>query len=937
MKQKLVLFSLLFTFVLSGFAQTSLDLTNKLPQDPDVITGVLDNGMKYYIRHNETPKNRAELTLVVKAGSINEDEDQRGLAHFCEHMAFNGTKNFPKHELIDFLEKTGMKFGAEVNAYTSFDETVYGITVPLDSAEFLDKGLMVIYDWAHNVTFEGEEIDKERGVIHEEWRMHQGAQFRTQEQLFPAIFKGSKYAERKVIGLMSIVDSCEYDVLRRFYKDWYRPDNQAVVVVGDFDAKEMEAKVKELFSKIPKVENPRKYIQEDIPGNKEPIIAIITDKETPMSSVQLFIKHDKFMQKTLGDYKESIMHNLYNGMIANRLSELTLSEEPPFIQGYSAYSSFLGPKDIYAEVAATKNDGIYKGVETVMLENQRLKLHGFTQTELDREKKSLMSKIEKMYNDRNNQKSKSYINEYKSNFLISQSPFPGMENEYNYYKQLIKDIKLTDVSNLATKWITDENLVFIISAPEKEGVTVPTEQEIKDLIEKIKTQKPVAYVDKVSTRPLFEDKDLITAAGKVKKKAKVKEFEAEEWTLSNGVKVVLKSTKFKEDEIKMTSYSKGGYSVYGQKDDISSKIAADIISESGLNGFDKIELDKLLSDKTVSIHPYIGELSEGINGNSTVKDFETMLQLTHLYFAKPRYDKIAYSSYMKRMKAQFENMSLSPESVFRDSVKAILSSNSLRSRPMTSAILDEADYKRVHSIYRERFEDPSSFTFFFVGNIDTKVAKPLIEKYLGSLSNVSKDETWKDLKINAPKGNVDKEVREGTEPKSIVLLQVTHDFTYSHKERIAINALGKILTINLLEEIREEESGVYSIGAYPRFSKLPTATESMLVYFPCSPDNIEHITDGVKQVFKKVVDNGPTDENLAKAKKQILKDRETKLQENGFWINTIQSHYFNEIPYSEFAETEGLVSGLTKEYIQEIAKKYLDTSNFVRVALKPKK
>ncbi len=936
MKQKLVLFSLLFAFVLSGFAQTSLDLTKKLPQDPDVITGVLDNGMKYYIRHNETPKNRAELTLVVKAGSIQEDVDQQGLAHFCEHMAFNGTKNFPKHELVNFLEKTGMKFGAEVNAYTSFDETVYGITVPLDSAEFLEKGLMVIYDWAHNVTFEGEEIDKERGVIHEEWRMHQGAQFRTQEQLFPAIFKGSKYADRNVIGLMSVVDSCEYDALRRFYKDWYRPDRQAVVVVGDFDAKEMEQKVKDLFNKIPKRENTREYTQVEIPDNKEPIIAIITDKETPMSTVQIFIKHPIFKQETLNDYRTSIMHSLYNGMISNRLSELTLSEDPPFIQGYSAYSNFIGPKDTYIEVAATKNDGIYKGAETILQENQRLKLHGFTQTELDREKKSLMSKIEKMYNDRNNQKSKGYVNEYKTNFLITEAPFPGMANEYNYYKQFLNDIKLSEVSDLAKKWIIDENMVFIISAPEKEGVVVPTEQEIIDLLAKVKTQKLEAYVDKVSTRPLFEDKDLISAVGKVKKKAKVKEFEAEEWTLSNGVKVVLKSTKFKEDEIKMTSYSKGGYSVYGQKDDISSKIAADIISESGLNGFDKIELDKLLSDKTVSVHPYIGELSEGINGNSTVKDFETMLQLTHLYFAKPRYDKIAYSSYMKRMKAQFENMSLSPESVFRDSVKSVLSSNNLRSRPMNAGILNEADYKRVHSIYRERFEDPSSFTFFFVGNIDLKVAKPLIEKYLGSLSNVSKDETWKDLKINYPKGKIDRVVTEGTDQKSIVLLQVTHDFDYSLKERMAINALGKILSINLLETIREEEGGVYSIGAYPRFSKLPTAQESMLVYFPCSPDNIEHITDGVKQVFKNIVDNGPTEENLEKAKKQILKDRETKLQENGFWINTIQSHYFNETPYSEFAETEGLVSGLTTEYIKEIAKKYLDTSNFVRVSLKPK-
>ena len=928
--------SLLIVAILSlsvGWAQ--IDVNQEIPKDPNVIYGKLDNGMTYYIRHNETPKNRAELTLIVRSGSIQEDEDQRGLAHMCEHLAFNGTKNFPKHKLVDFLERTGMKFGAEVNAYTSFDETVYGITVPLDSASFLDKGLLVLHDWAHYVSYENSEIDAERGVIHEEWRMHQGAQFRMQEVMFNAIFKDSKYAQRNTIGLMSVVDSCEYDVLKRYYKDWYRPDRQALAVVGDFDAKEMEVKIKELFSSIPKPENPRAYVQEQIPDNKEPIIAIMTDKENPSTMVQIFIKHDKFHIKTVGDYRKSIVHDLYNEMINKRLQELTMTDNPPFVYGYAGYSEFIGPKDTYISIAATKEDGIENGTRTILQENYRVKQHGFTATELAREKKSMMKKIEKLYNDRNKQKSKNFINEYKANFLLSQTPFPGIENEYKYYKEFIEGITLEEVNALAQEWITDENMVVLIVGIDKEGVKIPSEKDILNIINETKAEQLDAYVDKVSTRPLFDAKKLGITAGKVDKKSKIKEFGAEQWTLSNGVKVVLKSTDFKDDEIRMTGFSYGGYSLYEQEDDISAKMATDIIIESGLNGFDKIELGKLLSDKTVSVSPYIDELSEGFSGASSVNDFETMLQLINLYFNKARYDETAYKSYLSKMKSMFENQAVSPENVFRDSIKSVLSSHHLRARPMSAKLLDEANYKRVHKIYRERFSDPASFTFYFVGNIDLKTAKPLIEKYLGSLSNTNNNEKYRDLGIEFPKGKIDVAVKKGTEPKSIVLMQFNHNFDYNQKDRIAIKTLGKILSIDLIDEIREKNSWVYSIGAYPSYEKLPTAKAVVSVYFPCSPENIDKATNSTLDIFRKVASEGPTDINLNKAKQQLLKERETKMRENKYWLNTMKAYNFDKIDYSEFKNEEKIINALTKEDIIAVAKKYLKEDNYVRIFLVP--
>lgn len=934
MKQSIaiLIIGLFFIPFININAQTSFDVNAKIPFDQDVIKGTLDNGLTYYIKHNETPKNRAELTLVVKAGSVYEDDDQRGLAHFCEHMAFNGTKNFPKHELIDYLESIGMKFGPEVNAYTSFDETVYGIKVPLDTAEFLDKGLLVLYDWAFNVSFEDEEIDKERGVIHEEWRMNQGAQFRMMEKMFPVLFHDSKYAERLPIGTMQVIDSCEYSALKRFYKDWYRPDLMALVLVGDFDAKAVEAQIVKMFSDQPKPVNPRKAEVIDVPGHKGAMISVIADKEAQATSVQMFYMHPMETQKTIGDYRTSIVHSLYNSMINNRLTELTLKENAPFAYGYSVYTNFLGPKDVYMSIAATQDTKIMDGMTALMTENERVKKHGFTETELEREKKTVLRQVEKLYNERDKRKSAELVEEYKANFLMKQSPVPGIETEYEYYKQFLPGITLEEVNALGKKWVTDDNLVVLVNAPEKEGVVLPTEDELKKAITDVKASAIEPYVDKVNNDPLFAEE---LTPGKISSKVKNKEQDYEEWTLSNGIKVVLKQTDFKQDEILFGAYSWGGSSRYPVDQDVSARIATDIIMESGISGFDKTELEKKLSDKVLSVRPYIGELTEGFDGSCAPQDFEAMLQMIYLYFNKVRYDKVAYTSYIERMKGLYENQSLDPTNVFRDSIQAIMAQNHPKRRPMSDKLLDEADYKAVYKIYKERFSDPSSFTFFFVGNIDFKASKELIEKYLGGLPMVEREETFKDLGITPPDGKIDKVVNMGSDPKSMVFMNLHGDIEYTWQNLLELNAISQILGTKLLESIREDKSGVYSIGAYPQTKHYPKSEYNVIIFFGCAPDNIDNLTEGVFAEINKLKQDGPTEIDLGKVKEKLLRERESSVRENSFWLNTLKSAYIDKTDLDEIAKYNDFVNALSVEQMKKAAEKYLNDQNYIRASLKP--
>ncbi len=928
------IFSTLFLFcaVLIS-AQTNVDFNKLLPEDPKVSKGVLENGMTYYVRSNSEPQNRAELFLVVRAGSIDEDDDQQGLAHFAEHMSFNGTENFPKHELINYFESIGMEFGPEINAYTSFDETVYMLKVPLDNPEFMEKGLQVLYDWACQVTDSDEEINNERGVIHEEWRLGRNASYRMQQEWLPVFLHNSKYAERLPIGKMDIIDNCPPDALRRFRNDWYRPDLQAVIVVGDFDQDEMVAKVKEKFSAIPAATNPREKEYFDIPDHKETQIKIVTDKEAQYPLAFAFYKHPLKKSKTLGDYREMIKENLYNSMINNRLQEKTQLPEPPFLMAQSSYSELFGPKSVYQSIAVTQNGKIEEGLKAVLLENERVRKYGFTESELERQKTAILNSIEKAYNERENQKSINYAEEYKRNFLLTEEPFPGIEKEFDYFKTFMPGITVNEINQLAEEWVTDENRVVVIAAPEIEGVKVPSEEEVRALLEDVKNVDIEPYEDAVSNVPLIEYEP---SGSKVMAEKKLENVDATEWTLENGAKVVIKTTDFKDDEILFSAWSLGGNSLYSAEDDISADFAIDVMQMSGIANFDKITLDKMLSDKVFSVSPYISQLREGFSGSSSVKDVETMLQMVYLYFTDPRFDENSFKSLMTRYSGILENKAASPESAFRDTFSVTVNNYHERARPMTKELLSEADFDRIKTIGTERLHNAADFNFFFVGNIDPEQLKPMVEKYIGGIPSTPDRENWVNLGIEPPDGVVEKIVKRGQEEKSTQYIYFHGDFDYNSQNQVQLDAVGKILTTRLLEVIREDKSSTYSISANPSSSKFPEEEYSIMIAYGTSPDKVDELKQSVFEIISGYAKNGPTQEELEKAQEKMLREREIAVRENGFWLSILSNtYYLKNGDFSEYGNYEKLVKNLSVKSTQKAFKDLFNFKNYIGVALEP--
>lgn len=937
-KNYLALVTLLFLsfglFAQQGNIIIPKDMNTALPVDPKITTGKLDNGIKYYIRKNEKPKNRAELRLVVNVGSILEDEDQRGLAHFCEHMAFNGTKNFEENHIVSFLESIGMKFGAEVNAYTGFDETVYMLTIPMENKSFLDTGFMILSDWAHNVAYTAEEIDKERGVIHEEWRLGRGANDRMMREYFPVMFHNSHYAERLPIGKMDIVDNCPHDALRRFYKDWYRPDLQAVVAVGDFDVKEVENYIKRYFSPIKLKELPRERKLYDVPDHKKPLVSIVSDKENPYTMLQMYIKHDKAEEGTYQAYRNNIVRSLFSSMLSNRLSEKLNEKDPPFMFAYGGYSNLIRTKDAFMLMAMAKNNKVEESLKILVEETERIKRHGFTITELERQKIEMLSGIEKMYNERDKQKSSAYVGEYQRNYLHNES-IPGIEYEFELYKKFLPTIKVEELNMLVEKYVTDKNTVIVVTLPEKKSIVKPEKKELLKIIKDVRSQKDIeAYVDKVSNEPLINTDP---KPGKVVSTKDIKEFEAKEITLSNGVKVVLKKTDFKNDEILMQAYSLGGNSLYGIEDDFSASYADNVINNSGLANFDNIELKKMLAGKIVSVSPWISEMQEGLRGRSTPKDFETMLQLVHLYFTSPRKDSKAYDNFISEQENMLKNREASPRTAFGDTITVTMAQHHPRRMPTTIEDLKDADHKQMLKIYKERFENAGDFTFFFVGNFDMEIMTSLLEVYLGSLPSSNKNETWKDLGIRDAKGVIEKTVHKGVEPKATVFMSFQGESKYDFDTRLKMKVLTSILTIRLRENIREKQGGVYSISCWARNSHYPVEKYNIGIYFGCAPSNVDNLVNSVFDEIKMIKKDGGTQANLDKVTKNMLRTRETKVRENNFWLGTLKHYYYHNEDFSEFAKYEEAVRNIKVEDIIEVANKYINKENYIKVVLLPEK
>lgn len=928
------LFSLCCMVFFLLHANAQMDLKNPLPSDPKVRTGTFSNGMKYYIRQNSKPEKRAEFRLAVNAGSTSENDDQQGLAHLVEHMAFNGTKNFKKNELVDYLESVGTKFGAHLNAYTSFDETVYMIQLPTDSETIVNKGIQILEEWAHSLAFDSLEVEKERGVVVEEWRLGQGADERMRRKYWPVLFKDSRYAERLPIGKKEIIEGCTQATLRNFYKDWYRPDIMAVIAVGDFDISEMEKKLKKQFENVPPVAKPRPVIAYTVPDNKEIEISVATDKEARYSVVNLFYKQPPQITKTVEDYRRTIAQSLFSGMLNARMSELQRQADPPFMFSFSGYGDLVRNKYAYNSAAGCKEDGIERALQTVVSENERVRRFGFTATELARQKAEMLSGITESYNERDKTESRNFAREYVSNFL-TQEPMPGIAYEFEMYQKYLDGITLEEVNAFAGKWITDgENCVVLITAPEKSTTKMPSDEQIRSIMKGMRQLQLSPYIDKVVNKPLIEGN---LAGGKIESTKTIEPFGITEWKLSNGIRVALKPTDFKNDEILFTSYSWGGWSLYPEKEYYSAASCDEIVDESGVGEFDATALEKLLSGKIVGGSPYVSELSQGFNGSCAPKDVETLMQLIYKYFTDPREDKDAFQSYIETRKGFLQNKNSDPQSIFRDTIAYVMSGYNYRSRPMTVETLNEISLSRSLAIYKERFSDASGFTFVFVGNFKLDEMKVLCEKYLGSLPALKKGETWKDLGMRSPKGKVEKIVKKGVEPKSSVMLRYNMPFEYTRQHRNEVNALVKLVSIRLREVLREDKSGVYGVGCNASPKHYPAEGLEVTISFSCSPSNVDMLIKAAEDVLAEVKSKDCDEKNLTKIKETALRERETGLQENQFWLNTISSNYQNNEDLTEIKGYSEWVNKLSGADLKAFANKYLQTANAAKFILSPEK
>ncbi len=904
-----------------------------LPVDPNVIIGKLPNGLTYYIRKNAQPKNRAELYLVNKAGSVLETDAQQGLAHFTEHMAFNGTRDFPKNELVGYLQKSGVKFGADLNAYTSFDETVYQLPLPTDSVKLFEKGFVILSNWAGYQTFEPKEIDSERGVVLEEERLRgKNAQERLQHQVLPVILNNSRYAERLPIGKVDILKTFKPETIKSFYHDWYRPDLQAVVAVGDFDPKRVEQLIKENFSGLKNPANEKPRTKYNITISQGTVVKIATDKEFPYTLAQVIVKYPKSKTQTKADLLQGIRVELFNQMLNARLGELTQKANPPFLFGRASYGGFLGNLDAFTSIAVAKPGELEKAVKAVATEVERAKKFGFTQTEFDRAKQDALTQIENTYNERDKTKSVNFVRAYQQHFLQGEA-IPGIEFEYNFEKENIGQIKLSEINALAAKYINNQNRAIIVEAPEKEKDKLPNEQTLIKWVDEA-GKGVTAYVDEVSNKPLL-DKEPV--GSKVVAEKKDDAIATTMLTLGNGVKVLLKPTNFKNDQILISGYHFGGTSLASDADFTSANMAAGVVGSSGLASFNQIQLDKMLSGKNVSISPYINETTQGINGSSSPKDLETALQLTYLYFTQPRKDADIWQSNISQTKAFLANRNLDPQSVFQDTVSATLSNHNLRRMVTTTDLLNAASLDKAFNFYKDRFADANGFTFTMVGNFEVDKIKPLLEKYLGGLPSGSHEETYKNLGIHAPAGQITKIVNKGIADKSSVQLIFSGDYDYSADNNLQLDALNEVLNIKLIERLREKESGVYSPGVRASYTKLPNKRYSIAIYFGCAPANVDKLIAATMEEIAKIKQNGPEVVDIQKFAAEETRSTEVQLKENGFWQGHLTSTAQNQENPDAVLHYISDLKTITVQSVKDIANKCLSGENLIKLILLPEK
>ena len=928
---------ILSTLVLALSLTAAAQQPQPLPIDSAVRVGKLENGLTYYIRHNEYPKNRAEFHIAQAVGATMEEDHQNGLAHFLEHMAFNGTKHFAGKGIIEYFESVGVNFGGNINAYTSLDETVYRLSeVPTVREGIIDSALLVMHDWACGLLLLEEEIDNERGVIREEWRTGAQANRRMWKAINPIKYPGSQYAKRDVIGDTAVINNFTYDALRDYYKKWYGPDNQAIIVVGDINVDEIEAKIKALWAEVPARVNRGERPLYSVDDNAEPIVAIVRDKEAQYTRIEMEFKKPQIPAQFRGTdmaYVQDLAIELVCDMFNNRLSELSMKPEATFVGAGSYYGELVKLKDAFVAVYLAKQGQEVAAYKDLLTQLEKMRRYGFTHAEFDRVKKEMLAAYEKSYNERNTVRNIQHAQEYIRHYLDGE-PIPGIEWEYQMIQQILPALPLDMLNQLAQGLVTDENLIISFQAPEDETVVLPTEAEAVAYLAAVKNEEIEASVEEAIRENLVEQ---APKAGKIKKTAYNEILGTTEWTLSNGVRVVVKPTTFKQDEILFYAFSQGGNSLVATADLPSAALATDVIELGGLADMSATDLQKALTGKRVSLGTSISGYSESMSGSSTIKDFETMLQLSYLYFTAPRRDEESFQTLMSILESQLANRDKNPKVAFSDSVQMMANNYSERTLILNKELLEKVSLDKALAVYAERFANPADFTFCLIGNVDPADAafQAQVCTWLGGLKTSKKLENAADDKVRVAMGIQKNYFTREMEIKTASnrIQYTSYDMPYTLANDLNMEMIGRILSTRYLESIREREGGSYGVGCAGRMNRHPVPFAQLIMQFDTDPEKQEKLMSIIHEEVMTIVENGPLAKDLQKEKESMLKDFEEDLEKNNYWKSVLSMYYKNDINY--ITDYKAAVEAVTAETVQATLKKLVEAGNVFEVVMLP--
>lgn len=934
-KSILLLFAVLVLSLPDSFSQQ--DLEKRAPMDPEIRTGKLDNGLTYYVRKNKEPEKRASFYIIQNVGAILEEDDQDGLAHFLEHMAFNGTANFPGKGIINTLEKHGVAFGYNINAYTGFDETVYNLSdVPVDRPGLIDTCLLILHDWSHYISLEDDEIDKERGVIAEEWRTGMDANRRLIFKVIPVVLKGSKYEERDIIGDIDIIRNFTYNTLRNYYHKWYRPDLQAIAVVGDFDPAEVEKKIKTLFTEIPRPENPAARPPFMVPDHKETYFVLAEDKEAPQTSVSIVTLHDAVdpSSKDLAYLRDNHVIGLMNAMINTRINELLQKPDPPFISGSISYGGYYARGyDAFSLSATARRNEEAQALEGIYREAERARRYGFTEGELKRAKAARLANYENNFKQKDKIDNDSYIGGMQDYFLTGE-PLTSMDFDYEFLKQVIDGIPVSEVSAKFKALMTEENRTIVVMGLEGDDVKHLSETEAHNILEKIKSSDLSAYEDANLGESLVTEE---LTGSKVVKTTTLPQFDAVEWTLSNNARVVYRRAAFEKDNVLLSAFSFGGISQLENNELVlPANLLPSIAPMYGAGDFENVTLQKMLAGKKAAVSPDLSETTETFSGSSTPKDFETMMQLLYLRMSRPRFDSVAHKAIIDRFSSLIANMEKDPNKIKSDSLSLIMTGYNPRTPVITKENISKITLDQVKQIYSERFRGADEFTFFIVGNISQDSVLQMVEKYIGSIPPSGRKETWTDRDIEQPDGRITKEISLPlTIPKSTVFIGFSNDLKYEPENYLGLEVINGILDITYVETVREDEGGTYGVGVSMGAQKRPDEIGQGQISFDCDPARAADLKKIIYREIDRIVKEGPDKEKLDKAVNNMLKTREEGKLHNSYWLGVLSRYYSYGINSDDPANYEDILKSYTVKDIKKIAARMFKKADVVDIVFKP--